>query len=384
MGKETGAHELIPYSALEKRNSQKSGKMHIIPRSLNLTPENWGTDKLRFVLRSPIGNSLKIRILRCLDSSHNEEIIEQYWRDGSPGIRRHVARLLGCCDDRYARDYLEKMLETEPVSIVMTELYNTAESKGLLSFAEQQISNHTSRTLTTSSGIRTPANITGTTKSELIALRGSAAFAEAASFRPIEHSDNLIHGVPTKGIEGDPRQIQSVLRALSSIETAPGVGFALRRVAATALGRFGSQQVSRHLIRALKREEFEHEGRPGAGMGIQYPVRIDIIHTIGELQCHAAVPALLRLLNEQQSSPKGGLHLPAMDALSKILQNKSKSSELKRSLDLVVSLARGGTDIEALNAVGVLIAANQRTSLTNLSTINSPAGLLAKKSVTNP
>ena len=358
--------------------------MYIIPRSLNLTPETWGTDKRRFFLRSPIGNSLKIRILRCFNASHSEEIVVRYWRDDSPGIRRHVARLLGCCDDQFAQTYLKEMMATEPVSIVMTELYNSAASKGLLTLGEQQISNHAGRSLTTSSGVRTPANITGTTQAELMRLSKSSSFVEAANFRPVEHSENLIYGVPSKGIEGDPRQIQSVLRALSSIETAPGVGFALRRVAATALGRFGSQQVARHLLRALKKEEHEHEGRPGAGMGIQYPVRIDIIHSIGELQCHVAVPALLRLLDEQQSSPKGGLHLPAMDALSKILQSNSKSSEFKRSLGLVESLVQSGDNISAVNAVGVLISAKQKRSLTNLSTINSPAGLLAKQTCDLP
>ncbi len=331
--------------------------MRIIPKSLHLTPETWGADKLRFALRSPIGKSRKIRILRCFNSSHNEELAERFWSDGSPGVRRHVARLLSSCDVSFAKKYTEKMLASEPVSIVMAELYNTADSIGLSDLAVQRLTEHSERSFTTSSGVRSPANITGTTKAELLHLRNNSVFLQAASFLPVEHSDNLIHGVPTKGIEGDPRQLQSVLRALGSIDTAPGVGFALRRVAARALGRFGSQGVSRNLLRALRKEELEHEGRPGAGMGIQYPVRIDIIHAIGELQCHDAVPALLRFLDERQSSPKGGLHVPAMDALSKILKNTSKPTEARRSLGLVESVARSDDKKASTNAGAVLLAA---------------------------
>jgi hypothetical protein len=119
-------------------------------------------------------------------------------------------------------------------------------------------------------------------------------------------------------------------------------------------------------------------------MGIQYPVRIDIIHSLGELQCHDAVPNLLRLLDERQSSPKGGLHLPAMDALSKILQNNSKSAEINKSLGLVDSVARSEDAAASMNAVGVLYSANHRRAMTDIAALDSSGGRLAKKLLETP
>jgi len=270
------------------------------------------------------------------------------------------------------------MLSTEVVSIVMTELYSSATKLSLTDLAMETITEHTERTLTTSTGVRVPARVTGTTKNDILDLCTNPTFSLASTFSPVQHSDNLLHGVPSKGIEGDPINVHSVVRALATIEAAPGVGFALRRVSAKALGRFGVPRTSRHLLKALKKEELEHEGRPGAGMGIQYPVRMDIIHSLGELQSHDAVPALLKLLDARQSSPKGGLHVPAMDALCKILKNDSNTATTKRTTALIEKLAMSDHKASAINAVGVLKGAKINRSLTRLSAEESEAGRLAR------
>jgi HEAT repeat protein len=65
-------------------------------------------------------------------------------------------------------------------------------------------------------------------------------------------------------------------------------------------------------------EAIDHEGRPGAGLGIQFPVRTTLIWAVGELQDKRAVSVLLPFLNDDAGSPTGGFYLAAMDALWKL------------------------------------------------------------------
>jgi HEAT repeat protein len=120
------------------------------------------------------------------------------------------------------------------------------------------------------------------------------------------------------GLSGDPRALPELYRALTAIDVDPGRGFTQRRLAAVGLGRLGFRVATRWLLRALQDEARDFEGRPGAGLGIQYPVRTDLLWALGELADPAAIPALIDHLSDRQGSAFGGFYLPAMDALRKI------------------------------------------------------------------
>jgi HEAT repeat protein len=92
-------------------------------------------------------------------------------------------------------------------------------------------------------------------------------------------------------------------------------------------------------------EAIDHEGRPGAGLGIQYPVRTNIIWALGEIQDPRAIPALVALLGDDAGSALGGFYLAAMDALVKI--GGAATPALER-------LARSSKGKASANASGIL------------------------------
>lgn len=120
------------------------------------------------------------------------------------------------------------------------------------------------------------------------------------------------------GTTGDPRAVPPLRRALSAIDVDPGRGFAWRRLAARGLGRLGLGVTLPPLLHALEAEAVDHEGRPGAGLGVQYPVRADLVWALGEIAHPGAIPALISHLGDTHGSALGGFHLPAMDALTKL------------------------------------------------------------------
>jgi len=144
------------------------------------------------------------------------------------------------------------------------------------------------------------------------------------------------------GLHGDPRWIPRLVGALKSMDVDPGHGFALRSEAALALGRIGLPSVAPALCEALELEALDHEGRPGAGLGIQRPVRRYLLAALGELQCSADV--LVQYLGNTHGSAEGGFYLPAMDALWKV----GDADRLRKFLD--------GPEFVAANALGVLAA----------------------------
>ncbi|MEE2751225.1 MAG: hypothetical protein VX519_07335 [Myxococcota bacterium] len=129
---------------------------------------------------------------------------------------------------------------------------------------------------------------------------------------------------------GQPESLPRLKDALSEFDVDPGRGFARRRVAAVALGRMGLPESWRVLSRALKLEASEHEGRPGAGMGLQFPVRSAILWGLGELQAQRCASVLCTHLGAVSDSALGGLHLPAMEALWKL--GEAAETELYRAL----------------------------------------------------
>lgn len=118
------------------------------------------------------------------------------------------------------------------------------------------------------------------------------------------------------GMQGDPRFVEALVEAVERMDLDPARAFAHRRLAALSLGRIGVRTVAPKLARALEVEALEHEGRPGAGLGIQYPVRTVILWALGELQVEPEV--LVGYLGNLHGSALGGFHLPAMGALWKL------------------------------------------------------------------
>ena len=121
--------------------------------------------------------------------------------------------------------------------------------------------------------------------------------------------------VMAMGLHGDPRWLAPLRDVLLAMDVDPGHGFALRSEAATALGRLGLDAAVPYLVRALTNEALDHEGRPGAGLGIQRSVRTHILGALGELGGSSAV--LADYLGNTHGSAEGGFYLAAMDGLWK-------------------------------------------------------------------
>ncbi len=166
---------------------------------------------------------------------------------------------------------------------------------------------------------------------------------------------------------GQPESLSILLEALTEFDVDPGRGFARRRIAAVALGRMGLPEAWRGLSRALKLEAAEHEGRPGSGMGVQFPVRSAILWGLGELQVQRCAPLLCAQLGSVSDSALGGLHLPAMEALWKLGQ--PAEAELHGTL-------RASQSLVAVHAACVLEAFGQPGELHRLA---EGVGLVAEE-----
>ncbi|MBM4390664.1 MAG: HEAT repeat domain-containing protein, partial [Deltaproteobacteria bacterium] len=117
---------------------------------------------------------------------------------------------------------------------------------------------------------------------------------------------------------GDPRALVDFRDALRARDVDPGRGFTQRRLAADGLGALGLRAGVPLVAAALRDEQADFEGRPGAGLGIQYPVRANLLYALGEIGHPSAIPLLVPYLDDASSSALGGLDLPAMDSLFRI------------------------------------------------------------------
>ncbi len=117
---------------------------------------------------------------------------------------------------------------------------------------------------------------------------------------------------------GDPRAFADFKEALLARDVDPGRGFTQRRLAADGLGALGLSAGVSLIAGALRDERNDFEGRPGAGLGIQYPVRANLLYALGEIGHSSAIPLLIAHLDDSSSSALGGLDLPAMDSLFRI------------------------------------------------------------------
>ncbi len=149
------------------------------------------------------------------------------------------------------------------------------------------------------------------------------------------------------GVTGDPRALPLLVDALRATDVDPGRGFTQRRLTATAIGRLGLRAATPILTRALQDEALDFEGRPGAGMGIQYPVRTNLLWALGEQGDPACLPTLLSYLGNTSGSAFGGFYLAAMDALWKL----GPAAE-----PALLTTLRTAEDTPAAHALGVLRA----------------------------
>ncbi len=163
-----------------------------------------------------------------------------------------------------------------------------------------------------------------------------------------QESHAAVHAL---GLHGDPRTVRRLSRLLRSLGVDPGHGFQARRAAGLALGRMGDPSVGRVLVRALEDEALEYEGRPGAGLGIQLPVRSTLLYALGESGASDQTSVLVGYLGNTSGSVMGGFYLPAMDALIKLGNSR-----------VLVALV-DGPELIAANALGVLGALGETTRL---------------------
>ena len=120
------------------------------------------------------------------------------------------------------------------------------------------------------------------------------------------------------GLLGDVRARSDLVGIIEAMDVDPGHGFRGRRIAAEALGALGDPAAGPYLVRALESEALDFEGRPGAGLGIQFPVRSALLGALGECGAQAAGPVLATYLGNTHGSALGGFYLPAMAALIKL------------------------------------------------------------------
>lgn len=174
--------------------------------------------------------------------------------------------------------------------------------------------------------------------------------AEPVQARPEAGRRAQHQKLATLGEVGHPDGLRALRAALEAIDDDPGHAFAQRRVAARALGQLGLPEAAPWLRAALQAERLDHEGRPGAGMGVQFPVRAPLLLALGMLQDVDAVHVLVDHLDALEASPLGGLHLPAMAALVMIGPVATTALE---------AATRGPSATRAAHAFAVLHALGQ-------------------------
>ena len=148
------------------------------------------------------------------------------------------------------------------------------------------------------------------------------------------------------GLHGDPRWIPALTKAIRDVRAGPGRGFAWRRLSAVSLGRIGSPEAAKVVAQALTTEAREFEGKPGAGLGIQYPVRSLLLWALGEIGAVQAAPTIADYLGNTSGTAMGGFYLPAMGALLKFPASACQATLTER--------LRTGGDVEAAHALSIL------------------------------
>ena len=150
------------------------------------------------------------------------------------------------------------------------------------------------------------------------------------------------------GLHGDPRWLPALSKAIRDVRAGPGRGFAWRRLSAVSLGRIGSPEAAKAVVQALTTEAREFEGKPGAGLGIQYPVRSLLLWALGEIGADHTAPMLADYLGDISGTAMGGFYLPAMGALLKFPASACRATLTAR--------LHSGDALEAAHALSLLAA----------------------------
>lgn len=339
----------------------------------------WPTRVLLGAIRATDG-LFCARLLRELETRSGraaEECLLAHLAHPVPGVRSQAARGL---HSPQARAILEDALQTERCTSVLVQLSAAfIRCGGPPDQAHARLVTHATRDLETHNGPRDVGGALEGGPDRLVALLPGPQESLGALRRSLAEEPHTEEGrralsllskhglledygriqrlktsggrrtehqrIIAMGQHGDPRFLKELCGFLSEMHVDPGRGFAHRRTAATALGRLGFQEAFRPLSRATRMEAVDHEGRPGAGLGIQFPVRTSLIWALGELQDRRAIPLLLPLLKDDAGSPTGGFYLAAMDALWKL-------GPMARSA--LSEAAAGGEPIVARNAKHLL------------------------------
>jgi hypothetical protein len=122
--------------------------------------------------------------------------------------------------------------------------------------------------------------------------------------------------VESMGRRGNPLDRSWLISQLTRT-TDPGHGFALRGAASRSLGRLGDPSAAGALIAAFH-DEARHIGTPGAGLGIQRPVRLDVLWALGEIGNPAAGNLLVGALTSDEPAATKPIWHEAALALYKL------------------------------------------------------------------
>lgn len=274
-----------------------------------------------------------------------------------PGVRRAAARALGQLGP--APSLLLEALRLERSDTVVAALGGAALRAGADQDAVLElIARHRGRCFATSRGLRCPSRITGTDLGRLPTavwweVGRTSAGTPCTSAETVDalctqtrlgperltilacQLDDRVEAqleglgrasgrrlghawLAALGWSGSPRWERTLRSALQAVDRDPSHAFATRRTAAAALGRLGNPAVATALAGAMHLEATDHEGRPGAGLGVQFPTRAAMVWALGEAGAVEAAPALIGLLQERDGVPTGALDLAAADALWKL------------------------------------------------------------------
>lgn len=354
------------------------------------SPEGATPEQLnRFLRRGDV--TLRVRALREVGAHPEAEaapLLLAYLRAEAPGVRRAAAWALGRLGLPAHRDALLSAAVAERCDEVRLRMAAAAARCGVpLAEGWAVVATAARREAATWYGPRRLAEAAGTGEAEMsrrwllifnplsddpagcdplpseaIRAESRAVLAGDPESRPAlkalaaqQHPDDLdvlLRGQTARrtrhattealGSHGDPRAAAHLLETLRAVVD-PGQGFANRRIAAEALGRLGLPELGRPLHRALAEEALDFEGRPGAGLGIQFPVRSVLLAALGEAGAWPYRKTLAGYLSNTHGSALGGFYLPAMDALWKL-----------GAADVLAPLLSSPEELVVANAVGVL------------------------------
>ena len=100
------------------------------------------------------------------------------------------------------------------------------------------------------------------------------------------------------------------------------------------------------VTQALTTEAREFEGKPGAGLGIQYPVRSLLLWALGEISADQTAGQLIEYLGNITGTAMGGFYLPAIGALLKLPQ--------EAIVPALTNTLKIGEEVQAAHALSVL------------------------------